>query len=148
MYTFVLIVHIITSFILVGVILFQAGRGGGLAQTFGGGGASTTIFGQKTSVFLMRATTVSAVLFLCTSLSLAVISSRRAKSLMKRIKIAPITDTRETAIPTKSARKGRIDLETGKEEAVEEKVIPLTGGGRKSLKKKAEVPVKEPDIVK
>ncbi len=91
MYTFVLIVHIIVSLVLVAVILLQAGKGGGLADTFGGGGSSATIFGQKASQFLTRATSVSAIVFLCTSLLLAVISGRRAKSLMENVKMAPIT---------------------------------------------------------
>ncbi len=90
MYAFILILHIIVSLVLVIVILLQAGKGGGLADTFGGGSSSATIFGQKASVFLTRATSVSAVVFLCTSLSLAVISSRRARSLMEHVKIAPV----------------------------------------------------------
>jgi len=75
---------------LIAVILLQAGKGGGLADTFGGGGSSgTTIFGQKASDFLTKATTVSAVLFLCTSLSLAFLSSKRKKSLMEGANIPP-----------------------------------------------------------
>ncbi len=143
MYTFILIIHIIASFILVAVILLQAGRGGGLAQTFGGGGGASTIFGQKASVFLTRATTVSAVLFLCTSLSLAMISSRKAKSLMERIKVAPVTKPEEAAVPTKTVRKIKIDPETGKEIVIEEKVVPLTGEEKELLKKKVEVPPPE-----
>ena len=148
MYTFVLIIHIIASFVLVVVILLQAGRGGGLAQTFGGGGASTTLFGQKASVFLTRATTVSAVLFLCTSLSLAVISSRRAKSLMERVKTPLVTETKEQAIPTKTVKKVEINPETGKEKVVEEKVVPLTEEEMKELEKKVEVPKGEPNSAK
>lgn len=126
MYTVILVIHVIASLILVSVILLQAGRGGGMAQTFGGGGGgSTTIFGQKASVFLTRATTVSAVLFLCTSLSLAVVSSKRAKSLMDTIKIAPITQ-QEAAVPTKTVREVEVDPLTGEEIIVEEKIVPLT----------------------
>lgn len=140
MYTVVLVIHIIASFVLVGVILLQAGRGGGLAQTFGGGGGSTTIFGQKASVFLTRATTVSAVLFLCTSLTLAIISSRRAKSLMERVKVPLVTGTttEEQAAPTKTVREVEVDPLTGEEKVVEEKVVPLTEEEMKELEKKAE----------
>ncbi len=147
MYTFILIIHIIASFILVAVILLQAGRGGGLAQTFGGGGGATTIFGQKASVFLTRATTVSAVLFLCTSLSLAMISSRKAKSLMERIKVVPVTKPEQAAVPTKTVRKIKVYPETGEEEVIEEKVFPLTEEEKKSLKKKVEVPPEEPIFI-
>ena len=124
---------------MVSVILLQAGRGGGLADTFGGGGGSQmTIFGQKASAFLTKATTVSAVLFLCTSLSLAVLSSRRQKSLMEGANIVP---TQQTAFPgditdlaeeTKQATKTtvkhiKIDPITGEETVTEEKVLPAEG---------------------
>ena len=91
MYIFILTVHIIVSLELVATILLQAGKGGGLAETFGGGGGSqATIFGQKASTFLTKATTVSAILFLCTALSLAFLSSKKQKSIMEGVKIAPI----------------------------------------------------------
>lgn len=104
MYIFILIIHIIVSFVLIGVILLQAGRGGGLAETFGGGGTQTTIFGQKASTFLTRATTVSAVLFLCTSLSLALLSSMRQKSLMEGVRFVPPAE--KEALPTGAPLEG------------------------------------------
>lgn len=124
---------------MVSVILLQAGKGGGLAETFGGGGGSQmTIFGQKASAFLTKATTVSAVLFLCTSLSLAVLSSRRQKSLMEG---ANITQPQRTALPgditdpiegvrqaTKTTIKHiEIDPITGEETVIEERVLSSEG---------------------
>jgi preprotein translocase subunit SecG len=133
MYIFVLVVHIIVSLMLVAVILLQAGRGGGLADTFGGGaGSQTTIFVQKTTDHHTKATTVSAVLFLCTSLTLAFISSKRQKSLMRGIKVMP----QEDPLPLKQAagaaekeatatvKEVKIDPKTGKETVVEQKTIP------------------------
>ena len=147
MYAFVLVVHIIVSLVLVIVILLQAGKGGGLADTFGGGSSATTIFGQKASVFLTRATSVSAVIFLCTSLLLAIISGRRAKSLMENVKIAPLAQTQaaqkqtqKEGQPVKTVRKVKIDPATGKEEVIEEKALPLTEEDKKVLEEKAEVP--------
>ena len=103
MYIFVLIVHIIVSLVLVATILLQAGKGGGLADTFGGGGGSqTTIFGQKASNFLTKATTVSAVFFLCTALTLAILSSKRKKSIMEGVKIVPVAE--EAAKPVAEAQ--------------------------------------------
>jgi preprotein translocase subunit SecG len=81
---FVLIgLHVIVSVFLIAVILLQAGRGGGLSDVFGGGAAST-IFGTKANVFLTRITVVAAVIFILTSLTLAVMSAHRARSLMER----------------------------------------------------------------
>ncbi len=81
MYTLVIVIHIIACFILIAAILFQSGRGGGLSGLFGGG-SSQTIFGARTSTFLLRATTVAAIAFLLTCITLTVFSSRRVKSLM------------------------------------------------------------------
>lgn len=99
MYILILLIHIIASFILVAVILLQAGRGGGLAETFGGGGSQATIFGQKASTFLTRATTISAILFLCTSLALALVSAKRQRSLMENVKITTPAKTQPLSTP-------------------------------------------------
>jgi preprotein translocase subunit SecG len=127
MYILVLVVHIAVSLILVAVILLQTGKGGGLAETFGGGGSSqTTIFGQKAGAFLTKATEVSAVLFLCTSLSLAYLSSKRQKSLMEGARILPGAQTVEGVSQDKkepmtvNVKEVKIDPETGKEIIVKE----------------------------
>ena len=82
MYTLVIVIHIIACFILITAILLQSGRGGGLAGLFSGG-ASQTIFGARASTFLTRTTTVAAIAFLLTCISLTVFSSRRGKSLLE-----------------------------------------------------------------
>lgn len=83
LYGLVIAIHIIASLILIFVILLQAGRGGGLSESFGGS-STQTIFGTKTSVFLTRATTVSAIVYIVTCLTLAVMTSHRGRSLVAR----------------------------------------------------------------
>ncbi len=83
LYGIVIAIHIIVSLVLIGVILLQAGRGGGLAETFGGS-STQTILGTKTSVFMTRATAVSAVLYIITCLTLAVLTSHRGRSLVAK----------------------------------------------------------------
>ena len=133
MYTFVLVIHIIVSLILVAVILLQTGKGGGLAETFGGGGGSqATIFGQKAGAFLTKATEVSAVLFLCTSLSLAYLSSKRQRSIMDGIQAIPAPQ--ETQVPaqgqskpkTVTVKEVKVDPDTGKETVTKEETRPAT----------------------
>ena len=80
---FVVILHIFVSLVLILVILLQAGKGGGLSESFGG--ASQQLFGTKSSTFLNRATAVCAILFLVTCLSLGVLSSHGRKSLMETV---------------------------------------------------------------
>ena len=83
MYGFLIVVHIIACLILVAVILLQAGRGGGLSEAFGGKGLEQTIFGTRTTTFLTRMTAAAAVVFILTSLSLAVLSTRKSRSLIE-----------------------------------------------------------------
>ncbi|RMG60591.1 MAG: preprotein translocase subunit SecG [Deltaproteobacteria bacterium] len=79
MYTFILIVHIIVSVVLVAVVLMQTGKGAELGAMFGGG-ASQTIFGPTGPTGLLgKITAIAAVIFMLTSLSLAYMSSHAGK---------------------------------------------------------------------
>lgn len=88
LYGLVIAIHIVASLVLIAVILLQAGRGGGLSETFGGG-STQTLFGTKTSVFLTRATAASAIIYILTCLTLAVMTSHRGKSLVSQGAIRP-----------------------------------------------------------
>ncbi len=79
---FVLIIHSIVCVLLVIVILMQSGRGGGLTEGFA---AAENMFGAKTNEFMVKATSVLAVLFVVTSLTLAYFSARRDESIMARL---------------------------------------------------------------
>ena len=83
LYGLVITIHVIVSLILIAVILLQAGRGGGLSESFGGG-STQTIFGTKTNVFLTRATAASAVIYIITCLTLAVMTSSKGRSLVAK----------------------------------------------------------------
>ena len=88
LYGIVIAVHVIVSLILIAVILLQAGRGGGLSESFGGS-STQTIFGTKTSVFLTRATAAAAIIYIITCLALAVMTSHRARSLVSKEGVRP-----------------------------------------------------------
>ncbi|MFH1504648.1 MAG: preprotein translocase subunit SecG [Candidatus Omnitrophota bacterium] len=79
MYNFVLIIHIIAAFSLIGMILIQRGRSGGLVEALGG---VESIFGTKTSAFFVKVTVALSVIFFLTSISLAYLAKQRGKSLM------------------------------------------------------------------
>ncbi len=78
----ILVVHLIACLVLIAVILLQAGRGGGLADTFGSG-AAQSIFGTRGTAFLTRATTACAAIFMLTSLTLAILSVQQGRSLIR-----------------------------------------------------------------
>jgi preprotein translocase subunit SecG len=79
-----IIVHIVVCIALIMIVLLQTGKGADMGAAFGGG-SSQTLFGSTgASTFLSKATTVAAVVFMLTSLSLAYISSHRTSgSIMK-----------------------------------------------------------------
>jgi len=81
---FILIIHVIVCVLLVISILMQAGRGGGLTETFQ---SAESMFGTQTNVFMVRLTTILAVIFLSTSLILAFNSSKVDQSLMANKKL-------------------------------------------------------------
>ncbi|MCU1336820.1 MAG: protein translocase subunit secG [Bryobacterales bacterium] len=70
------VVHVIVCLILVVVVLLQSGKAADLAGAFGGMG-SQTVFGPRGSAtVLSKATTISAVLFMLTSLTLSILATR------------------------------------------------------------------------
>jgi preprotein translocase subunit SecG len=66
------------------VILLQAGKGGGISETFGGSGGLQQMLGTKASSFLTKATAACAVLFLATSLTLALVSKSKGGSIVEK----------------------------------------------------------------
>lgn len=102
MYTVIIILHIIVCFVLIAVILLQAGKGAGLSNIFGGGGVQT-LFGTSAATFLTRATTACAILFLLTCLGLGILSVRRGRSLMEKEAVwgekKPLGLEEETTMP-------------------------------------------------
>ncbi|MDP7110998.1 MAG: preprotein translocase subunit SecG, partial [Myxococcota bacterium] len=75
MFTFITILHLILCFFLIVVVLLQTGKGADMGAAFGG--ASQTVFGATGAMTLLhKVTTVTAVLFMLTSMSLAWNSAR------------------------------------------------------------------------
>ena len=97
MYAFLLIIHVIVSIFLILVILLQAGRGGGLADTFGGS-QMQSLFGTKSTTVLTRLTAICAAIFIFSCLSLAIISSHRARSLVEKVSIPGAAETVEVDV--------------------------------------------------
>ena len=63
------IFHVLICLLLVVTVLLQAGKGGGLAGSIGGGLASSSVLGGRTATtFLTKATTVLATAFMLSCL--------------------------------------------------------------------------------
>jgi preprotein translocase subunit SecG len=80
MYTFVLVCHVLIAITLVGVVLVQSGKGGGLGAGFGGGGANTLFGSSGGGNFFTKLTMALAFCFMCTSLGLTMMKSHTLKT--------------------------------------------------------------------
>src|ERR1700693_2091206 len=133
------IVHIIVCLILVVVVLLQSGKAADLAGAFGGMG-SQTVFGPRGSAtVLSKATTIAAALFMVTSMSLSIISTRAGKGATPTI----FDKNVKTNAP---AQQAPAPLQPGQTVPI---TVPPTVGGEKGQTKTIQVPVQtklpEPD---
>ena len=83
MHLILIILHTAICFILIAVILLQAGRGQGLTGSNFTGGGVQSLFGTRTADFLTKATTVAAILFLFTCIGLDIFETQKSRSLFQ-----------------------------------------------------------------
>ena len=76
MITLLAVFHVIVCIFLILVVLLQQGKGADWAGAFGGGGTQNTFGARGAGTILSKATTAAAVLFMVTSLALAVLISQ------------------------------------------------------------------------
>jgi len=101
---FLISLHVIVSAILIGMVLLQKGKGADIGAAFGG--ASQTVFGPRgAQSFLAKLTTAAAILFMFTSLGLAITSSKRSSVMegVKQEQSQPAVPAMPLAPPTQQA---------------------------------------------
>jgi len=125
----VTILHVLVCLFLIVVVLLQSGKAADLAGAFGGMGSQTAFGPRGSATILSKATTISAALFMLTSLSLAILYTREGHVSGSVLDKAPATKqapaqpaTSTPAIPgqssapaTESRGKGKIDIVPGGE---------------------------------
>src|SRR5207244_11339567 len=92
------IIHVLVCVFLIIVVLLQSGKAADLAGAFGGMGSQTAFGPRGSATLLSKATTLSAILFMLTSLSLSIVASRNAGLGTSVLESAP-----KTGAPAKSA---------------------------------------------
>ena len=86
MYSLIVFVHILVCIGLILVVLFQAGKGAGLGNLMGGGGGDQLFSAPSGTAFIKKLTTIMAIIFIVTSISLTLLTGRRSRSsLMEQI---------------------------------------------------------------
>jgi preprotein translocase subunit SecG len=113
----VTIVHVITCFILVVIVLLQTGKGADMGAVFGGG-SSSTIFGSSgAGNLLTKITTGAAIVFMATSLTLAYSAGHRRPATIFDRTAAP-----EAPAPTAEVA-GKDAAQEGVEEEAQEEAV-------------------------
>jgi len=101
MFIVVTIIHIIACLFLIGVVLLQQGKGADMGAVFGG--SSSTIFGSGgAGNFLTRLTTIMAVVFMLTSLTLTYTGARRMGSTV--FDSAPLPEPPPLEVPAQPGK--------------------------------------------
>ena len=95
---FVVAVHIVVCLSLIFIVLIQQGRSADLAGAFGGQGSQTAFGPRAAANVLTRVTTWSAVIFMCTSLTLTILYMRGGSHSNSVLDNAP------TSAPAKSGK--------------------------------------------
>lgn len=79
MVTFITVLHIITCILIIGVILIQSGRDGGMGSL---GGSAQSVIGNSSGVnVVQKATVYLAVLLFITSIAMTTIQGRKKRSV-------------------------------------------------------------------
>jgi preprotein translocase subunit SecG len=88
----VTIVHILVCLFLIIVVLLQSGKAGDISAAFGGQGSQAAFGPRGAATGLSRATTISAVLFMLTSVTLSIHAIKQGgpQSVLQGEKSAPV----------------------------------------------------------
>lgn len=79
MFQIILAIHLVIAFVLIVLVMLQQGKGADAGANFGGG-SSQSVFGSGgANTFMLKLTSLIAVLFFITSLSLAYLGAQQAK---------------------------------------------------------------------
>src|ERR1041385_7369579 len=117
------IIHVLVCVFLIIVVLLQSGKAADLAGAFGGMGSQTAFGPRGSATLLSKATTVSAVVFMITSLSLSILATRNAGTVGgKRLLDSP------KAPATAPAKTGQAPAP-----AIPQPGAPAPGGGKPSV---------------
>ena len=94
---FFTVVHIVVCLFLIIVVLLQSGKSADIAAAFGGMGSQTAFGPRGAATLLSKATTLAAVIFMLTSITLSIFASRRpSASVLQNLKTQPAKSAPQT----------------------------------------------------
>jgi preprotein translocase subunit SecG len=95
-------VHVVVCLFLIIVVLLQSGKAGDISAAFGGQGSQAAFGPRGAATTLSRATTISAVLFMLTSITLSINAIKHGgpSSVLQGVKSAPAKTAPATPTPS------------------------------------------------
>jgi preprotein translocase subunit SecG len=124
--TLITTIHIVICLILVVAVLLQSGKAADLAGAFGGVGSQTAFGARGTASILSKMTTISAILFMVTSLGLWILSGKETGSVLKGEKasekqVPAVAETKKEAEAPKAQKSEEKQPPTQKQQKDSEK---------------------------
>lgn len=102
METFIAVLHVLVAIILISLVLIQDSKGGG-ALGIGGGGSNSILGATGAQTLAAKLTTVAAILFAVTCLTLTYMTSRKQKSVLDTAGALPVAPISAPAATTDAA---------------------------------------------
>ncbi len=131
MFILLTFIHVVVCVFLIIVVLLQSGKAADLAGAFGGMGSQTAFGPRGSATLLSKATTISAVVFMLTSLSLSILATRTSGVGTTVLEQTPAKKTSTTPAPAKPAAPAQSQQPADKQPSVT--VYPEGGGAPKTI---------------
>lgn len=131
MFILLTLVHVVVCVFLIIVVLLQSGKAADLAGAFGGMGSQTAFGPRGSATLLSKATTISAVLFMITSLGLSIMATRASSGTSLGNTVLEKSGAAQTAPANKGQQKAQAPaVPPGQpsvtyEQGGEKKTVPL-----------------------
>jgi preprotein translocase subunit SecG len=112
MYELILIIHVILAVMLVGLVLLQQGKSGGMGTAFGGA-TEALLTTPAASNVLSRSTAIIATFFFITSLSLGYLAAQKSRQMHQDLvpsAVIPQPDTALMTVPTEESKQADVVL--------------------------------------
>jgi len=97
------VIHVLVCFFLVIVVLLQSGKAADLAGAFGGMGSQTAFGPRGSATILSKATTIAAVVFMLTSITLSIAATRQGAGSRTVLGNRPVTKQQSAPTPAPAA---------------------------------------------
>ena len=105
MHTAIIIVHVLCTLFLILVILLQTGKGAAMGSGLGAGSSQTMFGSSGAGNFLTKMTTAIATLFMITSLTLGIMSTKeKSQSVMPDVENPTKTNSPMTTPETEDQK--------------------------------------------